>query len=162
MLNGQVTADTDINAQCQYIIALFQSNATALGLSSGSTGNNSVWFGDQVKLPDYPAVCVEPGPLRREFDGGGANRRMAVNNDILIIAYIGKVQDGETNQQQVIDLMKTLVSLLHLHSQVGGMGIHSFVTEQDPGYATRAGMLLRAARITFNIQGQEQLPAAAN
>jgi hypothetical protein len=149
-------ASSDINAYVDYIIALLQDpDAVAnTGIQAAD-----VWQGDQQNIPRSPAVCVEPGPQRRELIG--AMRQTAVNTDIILMVYVGKVQDVEINQRDAVDAGQKVQDVLHEHSTVGGMAIHSFVTDLDPGYATRAGDLWRAVRLVFNIQTQELLPQAA-
>src|SRR4051812_40945026 len=118
-----------------------------------------VWKGDQIKIPRYPALCIEPGPLRREITG--AQRLTNVFVDLLFMIYVGKVQDPELNQASALSLGELVETELHNHAQVGGDAIHSYVTELDPGYATRSGELLRACRVVFNIRGRELLAGSA-
>jgi len=119
----------------------------------------NVFKGDQLKIRAFPTLCIEPGPKRRNMYG--AQRQMETRVTLLFIIYVGKVQDPETNQAQATTYGELIEADLHEHAQVGGNAIHSYVTELDPGYATRAGDVLRACRLTFDIEGQEILPMSA-
>lgn len=146
----------DINSNVNWAVALLRDPA-----SVARTGAQApdVWLGDQVKLPRYPAICVEPGPLVRELVG--AQRQFATTNDIIIMCYVGRVQDESVNQAQAVDVGQAVVNILHEHAQMGGRAIHSYVQRVEPGYATRANTLLRVCRLTFVTMQEELFPASA-
>lgn len=133
----------------QYMYNLISSAKADLGLSD-------VFWGDQTRLPRYPVACVVAGNKTRELNG--LPRKTDVQIECYVVLYHGEVQSPQTNDQEASTLAEAVESLLHQDAQMGGKAIHSMVSEVDPGWANRANTLVRATRLTFQVQSQTMLP----
>jgi hypothetical protein len=117
-----------------------------------------VWIGDMNKLPRTPAVTLEPGEKRREYNG--LPRKTLVILEAFVCVYYGAVQDVELNLQGSISLAEQIEAVLHQDAQLGGNVISSMVTMSEPGVVMKSGALTRATRLTFQAQSQQLLPSS--
>lgn len=119
-------------------------------------GLQDVWYGDQDKTPRTPCVAVETGPKIRTLNG--APRRTQVDMDVYLLVYHEMIRDTQENQRASEQLSEAIEAVLHEDPTLGGILIHSMVTLNEPGYATRGGALIRASRMTFSCLSQVLLP----
>lgn len=133
----------------QYLFDLLDANRVDLGLKG-------VWYGDQEKIPETPAVCVEMGPKNGELNG--VPRRRLVVIDAYIILYHERIQDEQENQRQSELKAEQVEDLLHQDDTLGGLVIHSMVTTSEPGYVQRGGAKVKASRLTLQCTSQKTLP----
>jgi len=125
----------------QYIKDLLANNTT-LGLQD-------VWYGDQQLVPRVPAAAVEPGTLRRSLGGvspGGVTENYIA---VYVMVYHAGIKDTQTTKKECDEHAEKIITALHADLTMGGLVIHGFCTEVDPGYATRGGELFFATRIQW-------------
>jgi hypothetical protein len=125
---------------CQKVHDLLKANLTSLGLVGIS-------FGDQIKIPATPWLCVEPDTKSREL--AGVPR---VTNNTLktyIIVYVSKVDDIEVNSADALRIAEGVEFFLHKYANLEGQVVHHFCIAVEPGYRTRAGTKFRACRLSF-------------
>lgn len=126
------------------------------------TADGQLLYGDQKRIGPTPTVCVEAGRTRREL--GGVPRR--TENDLVcfIIVYYAKV---DTNQQTKIDSERVGENIVRYLDGLptlerggdGGIVIHGWVTEIDPGYSFKQGTLYHAVRLTWTGKSKTMLGA---
>jgi hypothetical protein len=126
---------------------LLQDNQQMLGL-------NGIYYGDQERIPTTPAVAVEAGPYTAEL----MPSRVRHNFSVFLLIYHSKLQDGQTTKLECDQFAERVRDLLHGHRTLDGLVIHGFVSAMDPGYALRAGALLRANRVTWDAISHTVLP----
>lgn len=138
-----------INEVTQYVKQKLEDHKDTLGLED-------VFLGDQDRIPRTPAACVEPGNKTREL--AGAPRRTAVFMEVYTLLYHTDVRDVQENVKAANKLAEDAEALLHQDSDLGGLAIHCYVTEMQPGYVSRGRVLMRATRITLQVQSKVMLP----
>lgn len=119
-------------------------------------GLQDVFYGDQDFLPRSPAACVEPNNKKQELKG--APRRTEVTLSVYVIVYFSHIRDTEVNRRDADLLSEAIEAVLHLDAQCGGRVIHSMVTENASGWATKSSTPIRASRLSFEATTQAQLP----
>lgn len=137
----------------QYLFSMLDSNRVDLGLKG-------VWYGDQEKIPETPAACVEMGLKRRELNG--TPRRTLVVIDAYIILYHERISDEQENQRQSELKAEQVENLIHQDPQLGGLVVHSLITSSEPGYVQRGGAKVKASRLTVECTSQKVLPSFSN
>lgn len=138
-----------ISVVSQAVHDLLEENKVGLGLAD-------VWYGDQEKLPQTPAACVEAGTKTRDLNG--SPRRTQVIMEVFIIVYHERVSDSEENQKKSELLGEAVEDLLHQNEDLSGLVIHSMVISNEPGYVVRGGAQIKASRLTFQCTSQTMLP----
>ena len=130
-------------------------NKTALGLHT-----DGVFYGDQLRVPVTPALCVETGEVEREgnYIGSGGMRKVDVNMDINLLVYHSKVTDTETNRRDLDQMLDRIEDFIHADMHMEDQVLWSLCTRIEPGYLTRDGSTMRAGRIVITIRSQEMLP----
>jgi hypothetical protein len=144
-----MTLTDSIEATTEFTQAKITAAKADLGLAD-------VWRGDQQKLPRYPACCVIAGPKNRELNG--MPRKTLVTLEMYVQIYHGAVSDVQLNDTIATTLTEAVETLLHADSTLGGLVIDSMVNNIEPGYANKAGTLVRATRLTFLATSQVLLP----
>ena len=115
-----------------------------------------VFYGDQDFLPRNPAACVEPNRKAQQLKG--APRRTNVDLSVFVILYISAISDTQKNRRDADVLSEAVEVVLHLDAQCAQQVIHSLVTSNESGWATKSGTPIRASRLTFEATSQDQLP----
>lgn len=131
-------------------IQLLNTNAEDLGIA-----DNGVWYGDQERLPNYPAVCVEPDIKKSELYGAG--RMTDVNIRVYLLVYHGEIRDVGTNRRDADKLAEAIADLFNTDGTFFGLAIHCFVSENQSGYSTKQNTTLRSSRLQFDLKSQERL-----
>lgn len=119
-----------------------------INASKDTLGLLDVFYGDQVKIPRAPTVCVESNTKARELDG--VPRATRVNLSTYILVYHADLtQSIQTTRAEAEDLSETIETFLHDASRytMGDLVIHHMVTDVEYGYATRGGRLFQATRM---------------
>jgi hypothetical protein len=131
---------------------------TIIGNAAGTftpvlTTTNLFW-GDQVKIPFTPAICVEPYERTTEFAGIGGAGRLEIIHEVHIIVYTAKLTDSQTNRRESDVMVEQVANILHTpglgltNSQAGnGAVLAGNVVRTSYGYAKRN--TLRAARLVW-------------
>lgn len=133
----------------QYLCDKISANMNPLGIQS-------VFYGDQAKIPNTPTVCLETDTKSRAIDG--TSRRTLNTLTAYVIIYHSKVQDIQVTRKEVDLLAEAIESLIHEDPRLGGLVIHSLVTTIQSAYATKTGSVYRAARLTVQAISQSLLP----
>ena len=155
-----MTYTTSMPKLTQFLVDKFQANAVALG-----TEDRNVFYGDQDRLPRYPAICVDPGDKARELNG--APRRTAVEVTIYVLVYHGTYTDVQTNLKKSDELIEALEDLIHadpFFKDTSNLSdpdqvISSLVTRTESGYQVKSNSIVRTTRLTVVATVQEQLPS---
>lgn len=128
------------------------------------TADGQLFYGDQDRIGVTPTLCVESGPTDRSLVG--ALNRTENRLICYIILYWGKVQDVQVDKLQGEQCAEAIVRLLDDNLQLelagdGGVVIHGFVTDIDPGYILRneRRTLMHAIRLTWTGKTKTMLGA---
>lgn len=118
-------------------------NQTTLGLAD-------VLYGNHNEIPRTPTAVVIPGRKTRALVGvQGPGGRTDNFMNVLIDIHDSKVQD-ETTQRLLFDqLTEGIEKKIHEDVTMGGILIHGFVTDWDPGLAFFQGGEFRSVRMTY-------------
>lgn len=137
-----MTHTSKLTVVTQAAFDLVNANKIALGLAD-------VWYGEQLRIPDTPAVAIESGNVHRELAGVGAQGRVLNTFTIYIIGYLSKLEDNQITRKEVDELMEAVEAKFTADVTLGGVVIHGFVTDFEPGYTTRQGDSYRVCRLTW-------------
>lgn len=142
---------TKLSEACDKLVLLFQEWSEDLGLAEGA-----VFYGDQTRIPNSPAVCVEPNEKQPELYGAG--RLTKVNLQLFILVYHSEMANAETNRRAADRLGEEIADRLNAMPTFFGEAIHCWVSNLASGYSTKQNSVMRAVRVTFDITIQERLP----
>lgn len=141
----------DLSTVGDWGVALLQANAQTLGIP-----DNGVFYGDQERIPCSPCVCVETGDKKAVLYGAGRMTELELN--IYFLVYHSEIRAVQSNRRDADILAETIGKVLNADATMGGLAIHSFVSQISSGYATKTNTTMRASRIEFQIRSQERLP----
>jgi hypothetical protein len=126
--------------------------------------DGQIMYGDQDKIAYTPTVCVESGPTDRAL--AAASQRTENVLRCFIIVYWGKVQDNQVDKLQGELCAENIVRFLDNNLQLelsgdGGVVIHGYVTDIDPGYILRneRRTMMHAIRLTWTGKTKTMLGA---
>ena len=143
----------------QRIYNLILANQVAL-----LTADGQLFYGDQDRIGAIPTVCVESGPTDRAL--AGVPQRTENVLRCFIIVYWGKVQDNQVDKLQGELCAENIVRFLDDNLQLemdgdGGVVIHGYVTDIDPGYILRneRKTMMHAIRLTWTGKTKTMLGA---
>lgn len=134
-----------------FLTALLEANEEDLGIAE-----DSIYYGDQEKIPKSPTVCVEPDMTTRTLDG--APRRAFMIIRIYIFIYHGEVRDPQYNRRDSDLLAEKVSRLIHENPYMGGKVIDSMITEAQSGYSTKQNSLMRSHRLQLECRTYDYLP----
>jgi hypothetical protein len=130
------------------------------------TADGTLLYGDQNRVPTTPTACVESGQTTRVLAGVGGNGRTENVLQCFIILYYAKV---DSNQQTKRDAEKCAEAIAYYLDQNvtlerggdGGIVIHGFVSEINPGYSYRneGKTLMHAVRLVWTGKSKSILGA---
>ena len=144
----------------QRLLDLISDNKTAL-----LGADAEVYYGDQSRVPVTPALCVEPGESNRILAGGqGPYGRTENKVEALIIIYHGRVDEVQVVKKEADTYAEAVVDYLDHNPLLerggdGGIVIHGYVTNIDPGYKYKKGTLYYAVQITWTGKTKTMLGA---
>jgi uncharacterized protein YbaA (DUF1428 family) len=145
---------TEIYSWIDYWETQFQDAADLLGYE-----REMVFYGDQDRIPGYPAICLEPDNTGySEPSQTYLGRKTIIDLSFFILVYHGEVRDPQVNRRDADVLAKKCVDLIHSHHTGEGRVIYCWASSVTSGYATKAGTPVRASRISVSATTQEQLP----
>lgn len=104
------------------------------GINLGIKPNN-VRYGNHLMNPESPTVVIRPGRKRRTLRGV-ANPGGRTENQIYVLIDVmsADVLPGEEEARIAIDtLAEDVEKLLYVDVTIGGLVIHGFVEDMDPG-----------------------------
>lgn len=123
-------------------------------------GLYTVLYGDQERLPGYPAVCVEPDNKDRDLNGNP--RRTLVTLRVFIILYHGAIDSPQVNRRVADQKAEAVEAMIHedpaLTVNNEDLVIHGMVTRMESGYVRKENTLVRASRLTYEANSQVHLP----
>lgn len=137
---------------CDAILDLLVAHKDELGIQD-------VYWGDQVKIPRVPSVCVEPTIKSRDLQG--VPRRTLNTFEAYVIIYHARLQDVQITARESALFAEAVETVFHLDAQFSGLFIHTLCTSIEPGFATRAGTNYRASRLTCTGISKLSLPQSA-
>lgn len=146
-----MTLATKLSEVCDALVFKLEVAAPELGIA-----DKGVFYGDQARLPVSPAVCVEPNEKRTNLYAVG--RMTEVTLSVYILVYHSDVKDVASNRRDADILAEDISDLLNADAKLDNTAIHSYVTNVQSGYSTKANSTMRSTRITFEIETQERLP----
>lgn len=126
-------------------------------------GNDAmIFYGDQSRVPVTPSICVEAGPSVRIL--AGVPRRTENELRCLILIYWAKVDGNQTTKLDAERCGETTAYFLDQNPTLeynsdGGIVIHGWVTEIDPGYSYKQGTLFHATRLMWTGKTKTMLGA---
>lgn len=144
-----LTDSAEVIANYIYQMLLNPTNMTALGV-------NDVWYGDQSLLPRTPALCVNPGTKKREFQG--ATFRTLNTIETYVLVYFGVIQDIQLNLHAATTLADAIETLVHSDLKLGGNVTAVLCTQNEPGMINKAGVWMMGARLTFESMSKTTFP----
>jgi hypothetical protein len=145
------------------VISTLTASADAMGIAvNPGTQDPDIYYGDQVLIPRNPAICVEPGPLKRTLDGASNPPRMQNDFTVLILVYIQEINDIQQVNRDRDALLDQVQDVMHADWTLGGLLVFGHCTDIDPGYAIRSGKLVRCGRITYEGMNKSFLIDNAN
>lgn len=138
----------------QRIMDILTANKAAL-VAAGHLADdaNSIMYGDQDKLPVTPMLCIESGTTTRELDG--VPQRVLCRHEVHLIYYHSRVQEVQLLRLEAEEGAEAIVTVLDSNLTLelesdGGIVIHGFVTNIDPGYIRKGERtLVRSVRLTW-------------
>jgi hypothetical protein len=155
-----------VSSTSDSLVAITQAIVDILNNAKVALGLEDVWYGDTELIPRYPAVAVESGPKARRW--AGAPFRMDVEQLVYIIIYHCRIQDTQITKKDCDIVAELVETELHKFANRGlptedypeGLVIQGWISNMDPGYATRSGVLYRATRMTWTGLSKVGLPTA--
>jgi len=129
-----------------------------------SLGLADVLFGEQEMIPLSPTVVIMPGRKQRILVGGQQNPTNPISggrtqNELIVYLDVHsmKVGDERTERLAIDQIAENIERELHKDTSMGGIIIHGFVTEWDPGVTSKQNGEFRTVRMTFVGQTRTML-----
>lgn len=147
-----------VDKVAQYIIDLLKANVAVLKSEDNVAQMvpSNIYYGDQEKFPEVPAICVDPGTRPRRLEG--VSYRSHNDFNIYIMFYFAKVdQSNQDTRKQIQQIAEAAETLIHQDPQFGGLLIHGFCELNESGYTYRAGTMYRSNRVTFSGYSKTRL-----
>jgi hypothetical protein len=122
-----------------------------------------VYYGDQLRIPATPTVCIEPSNRVRNLEGVPNMTRNEF--EIFILIYCNRVIDTSSNRRDADRLSYDIEHFLHQDLQLLNGGtvpnlIHGFVRNNESGYTVKDNTLYRSARLTYFGLNKTSLPVS--
>jgi len=123
-------------------------------------GLKAVMYGDQNQIPLSPTALVVPGPRRRDLAGVSAPGGRVDNWLTVFIDILSSAVGSESDERLKLDQISEKVEKkLHEDVQLGGLLIHGFVNEWDPGLSYLQGGQFRTSRLIYIGRSKTYLSA---
>lgn len=134
-----------------------RSTVLALGLKEIVEANKldlgiqQVLYGDQLMVPGSPAVVIRAGRKRRTLRGVAAPGGKVDNSlTVLVDVMAADVLSGEEASRLAVDtLAENVEKLFYVDVTIGGLVIHGFVEDWDPGAIFINNSKWRTVRMTY-------------
>jgi hypothetical protein len=152
-----MTITDSLDAFTQGTIDKLRANVALLTSSDGlasivdaeqAAGVPLIFYGDQEKFPATPCICVDP--VTRTRDLQGVSFRTDNNFTVYVLVYHGRVQDNQLTRKQAQQIAEAVETLLNNDSQLGGLTINAWCSNNESGYVFRQGTMWRTNRVTFS------------
>jgi len=134
---------------------------TKVDTSKETYGIKQVLMGKHNMVPLSPTVRVLPAPRRRNLvgvaaPGGRVENLFTVYVDVMIADPLAGESQGIRNVEL---LANQIEKLIHADTTLGGLLIHGFFTEADPGEEFIQNSSFRVVRLTFSGVSRTYLSA---
>jgi hypothetical protein len=128
------------------------------------TPDGRIFYGDQNLIPVTPTLCVEPGTTSRTL--AGVPRRTENQLTCYLLWYYAVVDSNQTTKPASDVGAEVVARYLDQNPTLeregdGGVVIHGFITDIDPGYSLRGNQknLYHAVRLTWTGKTKTMLGA---
>jgi hypothetical protein len=118
-----------------------------------------IFYGDQSRIPNVPAITLDPGPRVREYNQTGIQTN--VNVLVHVMVYHGTIdlldvisKDADVNAEIVETALHADPKLIGSES---ALVIHSLVTSVEPGFVERGRSTFIASRLVWEGLVKEQI-----
>lgn len=116
--------------------------------SAGPLGLKDVWYGEEDLVPKTPAVSVVPDRKRRDIIETGY---MARNDfEVVITLFHSRLASPTLVRRETIQLAEQLEDVIHADRTLGGLLVHSYVTELTPGFVRRGNVVMKATQLGWS------------
>lgn len=132
---------------------LLVANQMSLGLAD-------VFYGFHVMIPRTPAAVVAPGIKRRVLAGVSAPGGRTMNYLPVFIDVHSSRVGPEPEEEKMLaleNLADTIEALIHQDTTLGGILIHGFCIQGDPGITHIGNSQFNTVRLTFEGQTKTYL-----
>lgn len=121
-------------------------------------GLNDVFYGDQVKIPKSPTLCIEPAQTVRIVNSTGCQ----TENDFAlnVILYDSRLGDVEGIQFDLDTLAEDIMDDLNKVGTLGDLIVFGHALTIEYGYLIKSNRLMRADRIVFTAKTKTELTDA--
>jgi len=123
-------------------------------------GIADIFYGDQQQIPRTPTVCVIADKKTRTLEG--MPRRVLNTITCFVIIYHSKIQDIQLNSAEADQLAEAIEADIHADPIMGGLVIHSMVTDVEAGQLSRmvntSQTQFRSTRLTVEGISKTMLP----
>ncbi len=121
-------------------------------------GLKDVLFGQQLMIPLSPSAVVTPGPKRKDLVGVSAPGGRTQNTlTVFIEVHSMKIGNEATERLALDQLSETIEDKLNEETTMGGIIIHGYITDWNPGVSTMENGQFRTVRMTYTGQTRTYL-----
>lgn len=134
---------------------LAQALQAIVAANKDSLGILDVLYGNHNNIPRTPSVIIVPGTKKRELRGVAAPGGRVFNTmTVYVDIRFSKVGSEEAVRLELDQTAENIEHLIHQDTTVGGLLIHGFFTDWNPGEVFSQGGEFRSVRMTF-VGGSE-------
>jgi hypothetical protein len=118
-------------------------------------GIAAVYYGDQMRVPQSPTLCIEPATINRLVNNTGcaAENEFALN----VILYDARLGDVENIQYTLDQLVETVADEINELGTLDDKVIFIHALAIEYGYLIKSNRLLRANRIIVTAKTKTEL-----
>ena len=116
---------------------------------------DSIFYGDQDKLPDGVVVCVEPFVKRNSLYA--ATWKLEHTFQAYVYVYISRIQSPQQSRLECDALAEQLEALIHTSRTMGNTSIATWVENIEFGYSTKDTGIVRSAKLVVEARAVTQL-----
>ncbi len=111
---------------------------------------SDVFYGDQVKIPKSPTVCVEPAKRATEYNGTGFRKANTFTCGIYVyVAKLGDVSEIQTEVDQLSYDLAAAIDAASLSGDLADLITWGYCAELNFGYRVKANQLMRCDYIVW-------------
>lgn len=114
-----------------------------------------VFYGDQMRIPNSPTLCVEPATTERVLSNTGLTTANTFYFNIIL--YDTRLGDVEEIQYTLDQLAEDVVDRLHSIGTLDELIIYGVAERMEYGYLIKSNRLMRADRIMFRAETKTEL-----
>jgi len=118
-------------------------------------GIKKVWYGNDNLIPETPAINLVPTLKRRVIAGTGAMTENTINVNITI--FHSRLENPQVTRKECDALAEQVEGVLHENKHLDGLVIFSYVSEMEPGVASRNNVMMRATRLGWTASSKTRI-----